>query len=105
MASARTFDIRVVTKAGPVSEVAFTSINKEEFEPVEDFLKAKKIRTKNEINEDAVLAVTALDDDDSDEDMESGSGEDLPRKKPNFDDDEDSEAGMCSSPRFLAAFD
>ncbi|KAG9040414.1 FACT complex subunit [Tulasnella sp. UAMH 9824] len=92
MASARTFDIRVVTKAGPVSEVAFTSINKEEFEPVEDFLKAKKIRTKNEINEDAVLAVTALDDDDSDEDMESGSGEEVPRKKPNFDDDEDSEA-------------
>ncbi|KAG8944167.1 FACT complex subunit [Tulasnella sp. 424] len=75
MASARTFDIRVVTKAGPVSEVAFTSINKEEFEPVEDFLKAKKIRTKNEINEDAVLAATVLEDDDSDEDMASGNAD------------------------------
>lgn len=94
MASARTFDIRVVTKSGPVSEVAFTSINKEEFEPVEDFLKAKKIRTKNEINEDAVLAATSMvDDDDSDESMASGSEDDRPRKKPNFDEDEDSEAG------------
>ncbi|KAG9050103.1 FACT complex subunit [Tulasnella sp. UAMH 9824] len=89
IASARTFDIGVVTKCGPVSKVAFTSINKEEFEPVEDFLKAKKMRTKNEIN---VLAFTALDDDDSDEDMEGGSGEDVPRKKPNFDDDEYIEA-------------
>ncbi|KAG9035886.1 FACT complex subunit [Tulasnella sp. JGI-2019a] len=93
MTSARTFDIRIVTKSGAMTEVTFTSINKEEFDPVEEFLKAKKLRTKNEINDgDVLMAATALDDE-SDEDM-GGSDNDSdakPAKKIMNGEDDDSE--------------
>ncbi|KAG8884370.1 FACT complex subunit [Tulasnella sp. 331] len=82
MTSARTFDIRIVTKSGAMTEVTFTSINKEEFDPVEEFLKAKKLRTKNEINDgDVLMAATALDDE-SDEDMGSAGSDNNSDAKP-----------------------
>lgn len=46
-AAARTFDLKIVTKEGP--EHNFTSINKEEHEPLEAYLKDKKIKVKNEM--------------------------------------------------------
>lgn len=44
MTSARTFDLKIVPNAG--AETTFSSINKEEHELVENFLKSKKLRVK-----------------------------------------------------------
>lgn len=95
MASARTFDLKIVLKMSP--EIVFTSINKEEHELVEEFLKSKKLRVKNEMNDD-MAAVTALDSD-SDEEMQSvaSDGEDAPKPRPATGNDEDSEEGVYSS--------
>ncbi|KAJ7486119.1 SSrecog-domain-containing protein [Mycena galericulata] len=86
---ARTFDLKIVTKSGP--EYMFVSINKEELEPTEAYLKEKKIRIK-EIVPDAELVMAAVGDDDDDDDMQSvESDEDKrPRIKSAKDDDEDS---------------
>lgn len=81
MASARTFDLKIQVGG---SETTFSSINKEEHELVESFLKSKKLRVKNEINDDMLTgAIPQLDDDeDSDEDMASAqSSEDDKRAK------------------------
>lgn len=90
MATSRTFDVNVLTKSGP--EHIFTSINKEEHEALETYLKGKKIRVKNQLNEDMVLP--ALDDDDDDDEMQSvvSSGEEVPKPRTGGD-DEDSEEG------------
>ncbi|KAG6853928.1 hypothetical protein C0991_012419 [Blastosporella zonata] len=92
-AAARTFDLKIITKSGP--EHSFTSINKEDHESVETYMKDKKIKVKNEMVPDAdlLLAVTAGDDDD-DDDMQSVDSDDrAPRIKPSKGgmDDEDSE--------------
>lgn len=89
MTSARTFDMIVSTKTGP--EHTFSAINKEEHEAIEQYLRGKKVRVKNQIVED--LAVAALDDDE-DEEMQSvaSSGEEAPRPRVGGD-DEDSEEG------------
>ncbi|KAJ7069620.1 SSrecog-domain-containing protein [Mycena amicta] len=85
----RTFDMKIVTKSGP--EYSFVSINKEELEPTEQYLKEKKIRVK-EIVPDAELMAVADDDDDDDEDMQSvDSDEDRrPKVRSSKNDDEDS---------------
>ncbi|KAF5382624.1 hypothetical protein D9615_003018 [Tricholomella constricta] len=93
-AAARTFDLKIVTKSGP--EHNFSSINKEDHEPVETYLKDKKIKVKNEMVPDAdlLLAAAAGDDDDDDDDMQSVISDDGPaRSKPSKGgfDDEDSE--------------
>ncbi|KAJ7132944.1 SSrecog-domain-containing protein [Mycena filopes] len=87
--SARTFDIKIVTKEGP--EYMFVSVNKEELEPTNTYLKEKKIRVK-EIVPDAELALAAVGEDDDDDDMQSvDSDEDRkPRIKSAKADDEDS---------------
>ena len=89
MTTSRTFDLIVVTKNGP--EHTFSSINKEEHEAVESYLKGKKVRVKNQMAEELVPA--ALDDDD-DEEMQSvpSSGEEVPKPRLGGDDD-DSEEG------------
>lgn len=89
MATSRTFDLIVVTKSGP--EHTFSSINKEEHEAVETYLKGKKVRVKNQMAEELVPA--ALDDDE-DEEMQSvaSSGEEVPKPRLGGD-DEDSEDG------------
>jgi structure-specific recognition protein 1 len=85
---ARTFDLKIVTKSGP--EYMFVSINKEELEPTETYLKEKKIRIK-EIVPDAELVMAAGDDDDDDDMQSVDSDEDKrPRIKSAKDDDEDS---------------
>ena len=66
MTSSRSFDLNISTKSGP--EYTFTSINKEEYEALETYLKEKKIRVKNQMN-DADLAIAALEDDDDDDEV------------------------------------
>lgn len=102
MASARTFDLKIVTQSGP--EITFTSINKEEHELVEAFLKSKKLRVKNEMNDEMLLAGAGVgglsDDDDSDEDMASAASEGDKKSKPRLANagDDDSEEGMHCNP-------
>lgn len=92
-AAARTFDLKIVTKSGP--EYTFSSINKEEHEPTESYLKDKKIKIKNEMVPDAELLLATVGDEDEDEDMASIASDDsAPRAKPSrtgVPDDEDSE--------------
>jgi structure-specific recognition protein 1 len=78
--AARTFDLKIVTKSGP--EYIFTSINKEEHEATETYLKDKKVRIKNEMVSDADILMGAGDDDD-DESMQSvaSSGDEAPRPR------------------------
>jgi structure-specific recognition protein 1 len=91
IATARTFDMQIVTKLGP--EYTFTSINKEEHEPTDAYLKDKKVRVKNEMVPDGDLLAAAGDD--SDEEMQSVASDDdeEPRVRRTGDDDEDSEDG------------
>ena len=100
----RTFDLKIITKSGP--EHYFTSVNKEEHESVDAYLKDKKVKIKTENVPDVemMLAVGAGDDDEDDEDDEIrsvDSGGDHQRKtnKPSQrDDDDDSEEdGTCLS--------
>ncbi|KAK0201953.1 structure-specific recognition protein-domain-containing protein [Desarmillaria ectypa] len=95
--AARTFDLRIVTKNGP--EYTFTSINKEEQESTQAYLKDKKIKIKSEQVPDAELLLSAAvgdddDDDDDDESMRSvDSDVDVSKKVlRNRDDDDDSES-------------
>ncbi|OCB88915.1 SSrecog-domain-containing protein [Sanghuangporus baumii] len=88
MATSRTFDLVIVTKSGP--EHTFSSINKEEHENLEGYLKGKKLRVKSTMAED--LAAPALDDDE-DEEMQSvvSSGDEVPRPRLGGDDDDSEE--------------
>lgn len=71
VSASRTFDITVSLKAG-MGEHQFSNINREEQQPLEDFFKAKGIRIKNEMTEDAGLLKAALN---NDEMMESSDEE------------------------------
>ncbi|KAH0832094.1 SSrecog-domain-containing protein [Lanmaoa asiatica] len=84
--AARTFDFKIVTKSGP--EYTFTSINKEEHEPVETFLKDKKVKIKNEMVADVDMMMAAAGGD-SDEEMQSVASSGDERPKPRLGGDED----------------
>ncbi|KAH7336961.1 FACT complex subunit POB3 [Rhizoctonia solani] len=87
-ASARTFDLKVVSKTGP--EVTFTSINKEEHDPIENYLTSKKVRTKNEMA-DLDLLGAAVGGDSDDDEMQSVASDGSERPKPRaMDSDDDS---------------
>ncbi|KAH9969560.1 structure-specific recognition protein-domain-containing protein [Russula dissimulans] len=90
IATARTFDMQIVTNHGP--EYTFTSINKEEHEPTDAYLKDKKVRVKNEMLPEGDLLLAAAGDD-SDEEMQSVASDDdeEPRVRRTGDDDDDSE--------------
>ncbi|KAG6833448.1 hypothetical protein H0H87_006814 [Tephrocybe sp. NHM501043] len=93
-AAARTFDLKIITKSGP--EHSFTSINKEDHEPVETYLKDKKIKIKNEMVPDADLLLAAAGaDDDDDDDMQSVDSDDraprIKQSKGSFDEDDSEE--------------
>ena len=92
----RTFDLKIVTKSGP--EHNFTSINRDEHEIIETYLKDKKVRVKNEMVPDADLLLAAVaGDDDDDDDMQSvissdsNRGKSAQKKVPRKDDDDSSE--------------
>ncbi|KAF9807348.1 hypothetical protein IEO21_08260 [Rhodonia placenta] len=84
--AARTFDLKIVTKSGP--EYTFTSVNKEEHEGTEAYLREKKVKVKNEMMEGELI----MGVDDEDEEMQSvaSSGEEAPKPRLGGD-DEDSE--------------
>lgn len=68
IASARTFDMRVVSKMGTADHV-FSAISKEEAGPISQFLASKNVRLKNEmenLDADAVMDIDDLSDDDDD---------------------------------------
>ena len=90
--TARTFDLVVSTRSGP--EHTFSSINKEEHEGIESYLKDKKIRVKNRMAEELAPAV---DDDDDEMQSVASSGEEVPLPRTGGDDD-DSEEGNCPYP-------
>ncbi|KAJ6128248.1 hypothetical protein N7471_009465 [Penicillium samsonianum] len=63
VSASRTFDITVSLKGG-LGEHQFSNINREEQKSLEDFFKAKNIRIKNEMAEEAAgLIAAALDND------------------------------------------
>ncbi|EFE39593.1 hypothetical protein TRV_05716 [Trichophyton verrucosum HKI 0517] len=63
VSASRTFDITMTLKGGQ-GEHQFSNINREEQQPLEDFFKAKNIRFKNEMVEEAsTLIATALEND------------------------------------------
>ncbi|KAF2275029.1 SSrecog-domain-containing protein [Westerdykella ornata] len=64
MAASRTFDITFTMKGG-MAEHQFSNINREEQQPLENFFRAKGIKTKNEMADDSgALLAAALQDDD-----------------------------------------
>ncbi|KAF2438796.1 SSrecog-domain-containing protein [Karstenula rhodostoma CBS 690.94] len=71
MAASRTFDITFTMKNGQ-NEHQFSNINREEQQPLENFFRAKGIKTKNEMADDsgAILAAALQD-----EDLASSDGE------------------------------
>ncbi|KAI1916133.1 FACT complex subunit [Ophidiomyces ophidiicola] len=75
VSTSRTFDITMTLKGG--GDHQFININREEQQPLEEFFKAKNIRFKNEMAEDAsALIAEALDNDelmDSSEDDVAGA--------------------------------
>ncbi|KAJ5635517.1 FACT complex subunit pob3 [Penicillium longicatenatum] len=87
VSASRTFDITVTLKGG-LGEHQFSNINREEQQPLEDFFKAKGIRIKNEMTEDASgLLKAALD---PDEMMESSDDEGARADRGSADEDSDS---------------
>lgn len=94
--SARTFDLTVRLKSDTDHPVIFSALNKEELQSIEDFLKMKKIRVKNEVDEAMAAEVAALgDSDDDDDDSDNDKMDvDAPRRAAGLlgeEDDEDSE--------------
>ncbi|KAG2184674.1 hypothetical protein INT43_000587 [Umbelopsis isabellina] len=65
--SSRTFDMKFSMKTG--HDYQFSSINREEYANLEEFIKSKKIKVKNELNEETTVTYAELGDD-SDEDVD-----------------------------------
>ena len=102
--AARTFDLKIVTKSGP--EHTFTSLNKEEHEPIESYIKDKKIKIKNEMVQDVDMLLAAGVVDDEDEEMQSvASSDDEPSKPKAVGDRDDSEEGQYLSILCLTFFE
>ncbi|TCD61214.1 FACT complex subunit [Steccherinum ochraceum] len=85
--AARTFDLKIVTKSGP--EYSFTSVNKEEHEITESYLREKKVKVKNEMMEGELIM--AVDDDDEEMQSVASSGEEAPKPRLGGDDDDSEE--------------
>ncbi|SAM07010.1 hypothetical protein [Absidia glauca] len=62
--SSRTFDMKFHMKSG--SDVQFSSINREEYSSLEDFLRQKNIKVKSENVQETVMSYVEIDDDDDD---------------------------------------
>ncbi|KAE8147739.1 SSrecog-domain-containing protein [Aspergillus avenaceus] len=86
VSASRTFDITVSLKSG-MGEHQFSNINREEQQPLEDFFKAKNIRFKNEMSDDAsALLAAALNNDD----MGSSDDDNVRADRGSADEDEES---------------
>ncbi|KZW01517.1 SSrecog-domain-containing protein [Exidia glandulosa HHB12029] len=95
LGSARTIDVKIIQQTGP--EIVFSGVNKEEHEGLEEFLKGKKVRTKNEMGDELLAAALGDDGEDDDEEMQSvaSSDEEPARPRAANGDDEDSEEGRA----------
>ncbi|KAI9279685.1 hypothetical protein BC943DRAFT_283908 [Umbelopsis sp. AD052] len=89
--SSRTFDMKFSMKTG--HDYQFSSINRLEYANLEEFIKSKKIKMKNELNEETSVTYAELGDD-SDEDMDSSRKR--RRKEEHFVADEDFAPGSDS---------
>ena len=94
-AAARTFDLKIVTKSGP--EYTFTSINKEEHEPTEKYLKDKKVRVKNEMVPDGDILLAGGDSDEEMQSVASDDDEEVHVKRTGDDDDDSEDGELCVS--------
>ena len=79
VASAKTFDMRVVSKSDATDHV-FSAISKEEVQPISTFFAAHGVRLKNEMDE-AMDVDPISDDEDEDEDEEMSIPSDNERGK------------------------
>lgn len=72
--------------------IIFSALNKEELQSIDEFLRMKKVRVKNEMDELAAVEAAALGDDDDDDD-DDAMDVDAPALKGVLaeEDDEDSE--------------
>ncbi|RUP49022.1 hypothetical protein BC936DRAFT_143450 [Jimgerdemannia flammicorona] len=75
--SSRTFDLKFNMKGGTTT-YQFSSINREEYANLEEFLKLKKIKMKSDLNEDAPVTYNEMD---IDEDEDETGGVDGKRKR------------------------
>ncbi|KAI8393746.1 uncharacterized protein BYT42DRAFT_552134 [Radiomyces spectabilis] len=89
--SSRTFDMKFHMRAG--NDVQFSSINREEYANLEDFLKSKGVKVKSEAAEETIVTYTDLDDLEDEEDEEYDSS----RKKRRTEaaSDEEDESRKC----------
>lgn len=89
--ASRTFDLKITTKSGP--EYVFSSINKEEKESTESYLKDKKVKVKSEKMPEEEIMLGADDEDEEMASIASNSDGEAPRVR-QLGDDEDSEEGL-----------
>ncbi|KAI9248518.1 hypothetical protein BDA99DRAFT_446206 [Phascolomyces articulosus] len=101
--SSRTFDMKFNMKGG--NDIQFSSINREEYANIEDFLRQKRIKVKSVKNEETIVSYAELDDEDEDvddeEDGDFGNGRKKRRTEPaagTMIDDEDSETDEDFAP-------
>lgn len=76
--------------------IVFSALNKEELTSIDEFLRMKKVRVKNEMDELAAAEVAALGDDDDDDDDAMDVDAAVPKGVLAEEDDEDSEGGFSS---------
>lgn len=87
--SSRTFDIKFHMKNG--SDIQFSSINREEYANLEEFLRSKRIKVKSVNNEETIVSYAELDEDeDEDEEEYSGRKKRRTEKEMDVDDEEES---------------
>jgi structure-specific recognition protein 1 len=87
VSASRTFDMTVTLRNG-AGEHQFSNINREEQTPLENFLQAKKIKTKNEMDGDGSMLAAALS---ADPDLASSEDEEVVgRDRGSADEDDES---------------
>ncbi|KAI8147611.1 hypothetical protein BJV82DRAFT_507931 [Fennellomyces sp. T-0311] len=77
--SSRTFDMKFHMKGG--NDIQFSSINREEYANMEDFLRQKRIKVKSVQNEEAIISYAELDEDLEEEEEEEEPDKFASRKK------------------------
>jgi len=85
VSASRTFDITISLKSG-AGEHQFSNINREEQAPLENFLKVKGIKTKNEMDGDGSMLAAALS---ADPDLASSEDEEVVRQDRGSADEDD----------------
>lgn len=88
------------------SQLVRLNCTREEYANLEEFIKSKKIKIKDELNEETTTVSYAELGDDSDEDMEGSRKRRRKEEIPSYrdDQDEDEESRKCYSLRKLVLF-